>query len=644
MTAIAQQLRSLSMLPALSAGARRLQASRQAYTEANRGLWIVGFGLIALMGLMPFFAPSSHILKGQQALYFGLLALSLNLLVNMIGLISFGHAMFFGFGGYLVAVGFAKEAWGPFGDPLLMFAFTPLIGAVSAFVIGFVVLRGRELYFGLLTLGMGQLIWAAAHGWQSLTGGTNGTTGVFAADWLSPFEHANNLYWFVFLCVLVCTALIWVIMRSPFGDACRAIRENRRRAEFAGIWVKRYEMTAFVIAGTFGAVAGGLAVISETQIASGQIDWQRSAFALIMCLIGGYRYFLGPFAGAIFFIWVRDWLTKETTLWDTVFGIIVLCVALFFVAGLSGTIHWALAWLVTGIKRLRGIRLVDEAPELSAAEHEAVHLPSLASEAAEPRELRTGGEPVLVARNLTKSFGGLVAVNGASIEVRQGTMHAIIGPNGAGKTTFFNLLTGLYKPDSGTIHLEGADVTGVAPWRLVKRGLGRSFQQTNLFWSLTALDNVLISEAAVDDQTLRIVGKHRPGLRERSHQLLDRVGLGSFAGFSASELSHGDQRSLEIASAIAVNSRILLLDEPTAGISPSETRTAVELIRRIARERDLTVVFVEHDMEVVFGIADRITVLARGSVLAEGTPAEIRANPEVQKAYLGETTDEEAGA
>ena len=246
-----------------------------------------------------------------------------------------------------------------------------------------------------------------------------------------------------------------------------------------------------------------------------------------------------------------------------------------------------------------------------------------------------GETPVLAVRGISKSFGGLVAVDDVSLDLRPGVVHAIIGPNGAGKTTFFNLITGLLTPDTGQVILEGDDITGAAPWRLVKRGLGRSFQQTNLFWALSALDNVTLADAAVNDETLRIYGSHSSAFRDRAHSLLERVGLSSYAGFPATDLSHGDQRSLEIATALAVESRLLLLDEPTAGLSPTETRLAVKLIRRIATEQNLTVLFVEHDMEVVFGIADWITVLHHGAVLAEGTPDEIRNNADVQAAYLG---------
>jgi ABC-type branched-subunit amino acid transport system ATPase component/ABC-type branched-subunit amino acid transport system permease subunit len=549
--------------------------------------------------------------------------------------------MFWALGGYLVACSFKFDLT-ILGNPLFALALTPLMGAVAGFVIGLVVFRGRELYFSLLTLGVAQLVWAIAHGWQSLTGGTNGANGVFAADWINAFGHPDRLYWFIFGCVLVCTGMLYVITKSPFGDALRGIRDNRRRAEFAGLWVKRYELTAFVIAATFASIAGGLSVIGDTQINSGLIDWTLSTRALIVVLLGGVRFFLGPFAGAFFYLYVFNEVIQRTAMWDTVLGVVVLVVALGLQGGLAGMVRWVVALGVAIRDRLTGRRQPEAAPVVPSAEQEAVHLPSVAPDTDGHKDVEWAARPlVLDVKNLTKSFGGLVAVNDVSLRVRQGAIHAIIGPNGAGKTTLFNLITGMIKPDTGQVVLEETDITGAAPWRLVKRGMGRSFQQTNLFWELSSLSNVTLAESAVKDATRKLWGNHPEEIRRRSAELLDRVGLTAFRSVVARELSHGDQRSLEIATALAVESHFLLLDEPTAGISPAETRAAVELIRKIAHEENLTVLFVEHDMEVVFGIADYITVLHYGAVLAEGTPTEIRANPDVQRAYLGEITEEE---
>ncbi len=640
MTAMAERLGG--QLKSLTEGfgglGQRFQATPESYRSSSRALWVFGFGMLVFVGLLPFYGGISDVLLSQQALYLGLLALSLNLLVATTGLISFGHALFLALGAYMVAVPFHEDIK-ILEQPLFAFALTPVIGAVAAVVIGLVVFRGKELYFALLTLGAGQLIWAIIHGWQSLTGGTNGRPGVFGPEFISFFLHSRQLYWFVFGMAFICAIMLYIVTKSPFGDALRAIRENRRRAEFAGLNVKRYELGAFVVAGMFGSIAGGLQVIGDTQINSDTVDWQRSALALIVILIGGYKYFLGPFAGAFFYWFVFDKVTLQHTpqVWDTVLGVIVLGVALLFPQGIVGAIHWLFAKSTDLIKGRR----VEEV-EVVAEDQEAVHLPDLIPAAAAASNGSANGHidrtapSVLSVHGVSKAFGGLQAVDQASIEVKPQTIHAIIGPNGAGKTTFFNLVTGLIPPDEGQVMLNGDDVTGAQPYRLVKRGLGRSFQQTNLFWELTSLDNLTISDAAAKDLTAKIYGGHSEGTVKRAQELLERVGLGAFASLDAQDLSHGDQRSLEIATALAVESKLLLLDEPTAGISPAETRQAVGLIKRIATENELTVLFVEHDMEVVFGIADWITVLHRGAVLADGPPDEIRANPDVQAAYLGE--------
>ena len=630
-----------SVLTAAAGELRRSLAPDPAARDAaRRGLKIVTALLVVAAALLPLYADRGTVLLMQQALYLGLLALSLNLLVSTAGLVSFGHAMFFGLGAYAVAIPVAKLEW----SSMTGFVIAPAIGAVAAFVIGLVVLRGRELYFALLTLGVGQLIWATAHGWQSLTGGTNGTTGVFPPAFISPFQHADRLYWFVFVVVAVSAGVLYAITRSPFGDALRGIRDNRLRAEFVGLWVKRYELTAFVVAGAFGALAGALMVVGETQITSAQVDWNRSALALIVCLIGGTRYILGPIAGAVFYLFVFDYVLSKTILWDTVLGIVVLFVALALSGGLAGMVEWLLATGAVLVRRARGTTVQPQ--ESAAAEgYEVVHLPASPPPIARAAEATLGladrsGPSVLSIRSIGKSFGGLVALEDVSLDVRQGSIHGVIGPNGAGKTTFFNVITGLVAPDGGTILLDGKNVTGRPPWRIVGRGVARSFQQANLFWALSALDNLTLAAAAARGETVRMLGKNSASTRQHARSLIELVGLGDLASVSAAELSHGDQRSLEFAAALAVDSHVILLDEPTAGLSPLETQLATRLIREVARERELTVLFVEHDMEVVFGIADWITVLHRGAVLAEGTPDEIRANPEVRRAYLGEHDQE----
>jgi branched-chain amino acid transport system ATP-binding protein len=246
------------------------------------------------------------------------------------------------------------------------------------------------------------------------------------------------------------------------------------------------------------------------------------------------------------------------------------------------------------------------------------------------------GEPILRVKSLAKRFGGLQALGGVDLSVEEGEFHAIIGPNGAGKSTFFNTMTGLLSPDAGRVTFEGRDVTGEPPHVLARRGVGRTFQITSVFHDLTALENVQVALLAHARRAWSIWPRARLLHMERARELLALVGLGSAENRPAGTLSHGDQKRLELAIALAGKPRLLLLDEPTAGMAAQERLESIRLVHRVARELGVSCVFTEHDMAVVFAVATRITVLHQGRVLAEGTPAEVRAQPQVQQVYLGE--------
>jgi branched-chain amino acid transport system ATP-binding protein len=245
-----------------------------------------------------------------------------------------------------------------------------------------------------------------------------------------------------------------------------------------------------------------------------------------------------------------------------------------------------------------------------------------------------GGAPVILrTEGLTVRFGGLAALNNVSVAVRRGEIRAIIGPNGAGKSTFFNCLTGVIRPTRGRILFEDDDITGLPPDRISRKALARSYQITNIMPGATVLENVRIA-AQSRRHAWSLLRHHRAytDVLGRSRTVLDSVGLLDKEGELAANLSHGEQRNLEIGIALATEPKLLCLDEPTAGMSVTETHATVELVRRIAA--DLTILIVEHDMEVVMGLAQTITVLHYGEVLAEGAPAEIQANPRVQEVYL----------
>jgi branched-chain amino acid transport system ATP-binding protein len=243
---------------------------------------------------------------------------------------------------------------------------------------------------------------------------------------------------------------------------------------------------------------------------------------------------------------------------------------------------------------------------------------------------------VLDVQNLTKSFDGFVAVSRVSLHVPRGGISAIIGPNGAGKTTLFNLITGHLPCDEGRVALNGRDVTGVAPHDLCRLGVGRSFQRTNIFAKLTVYENVQAAFLSHRGRGWNLIAPVRELYRHETMALLESLGLAGRAGEVAGFLSHGAQKQLELGLALALEPDVLLLDEPTAGMSATETRETIRLVERIARERGLTLLFTEHDMEVVFSIAQKITVLHQGRVIADGTPADVRADVEVRRVYLGE--------
>ena len=244
-------------------------------------------------------------------------------------------------------------------------------------------------------------------------------------------------------------------------------------------------------------------------------------------------------------------------------------------------------------------------------------------------------EPILRTRGLTRRFGTFTAVSDVDLDVAEGAIHSIIGPNGAGKTTLFRLLTGVHRPTDGDVTFRGSSIAGRRPHVVARRGLVQSFQLTSVFPRLTVLESVVAALLAPTRRPFDMLTRRHHALAGEAHALLERIGLAELAGLEAKTLSHGDQRALDIALALATKPRLLLLDEPTAGMSPAETRKTTDLVAELNRSTGVTILFSEHDMDVVWGISDRVTVLHQGRVIAEGAVDEVQRNPEVMAVYLG---------
>jgi branched-chain amino acid transport system ATP-binding protein len=247
---------------------------------------------------------------------------------------------------------------------------------------------------------------------------------------------------------------------------------------------------------------------------------------------------------------------------------------------------------------------------------------------------------MLEIKHLSKNFSGFQAINDVNFLLEKGTRHAIIGPNGAGKTTFFNLITGHIEPTGGDVIFEGRSIVGLPPHKIVKLGIARSFQRINIYPRMSVSENVQVALIARDDRHLNLFVPAEGLNAAETEELLALVGLTDERDEIAGELAYGRQKQLELAISLAANPKVLLLDEPTAGMSPTETAESIQLVDRISRERNLTLLFTEHDMSVVFGIADRISVLHHGEIIASGSPEEVRNNPDVRSVYLGDSLED----
>jgi len=572
-------------------------------------LLVAAIVFAALPFLLPLFG-STATLATEIAIY-TLYALGFNLLLGYSGLVSFGASAFFGTASYaagLASIHFVQ-------NPLLSILFGTLFAAALGLVLGIIILRRRGIYFSLLTLAFTQLFYEVAFKWTDVTGGENGLQGV-----VRPILTSNLSYhFFVAAVVLAGMYAVWRVVHSPFGRVLQAIRDNQQRVRCLGYDIRNYQLGAFVLSATVIGLAGSLLTFLIQSVYADNLNWQHAGDPVMMTILGGIHHFLGPLWGSMIFIVLSDQLSSFTEHWWLFFGALLIAFILLSPEGLSGIC----------------LRLIGSPRWTLTTEA----LPPIR---ADPMPLRTemgisgaAVGPVLVVSDLNKSFGSLVVAANLSLEVQVGTLHSLIGPNGAGKTTFFNMLTGLLPSDAGTIVFRGRDITGEPAHRRIDGGIARSFQIVSVFRDLTVFETVRVAVQARSPfrASLWRDAYKLPGVNDKAWALLASVGLADRAGETCANLAHGEQRLLEIAVALATDPDLLLLDEPLAGLGDADRERIGALIRDLADRH--TVLLIEHDIDRVLSLSDRVTVLHQGRVIAEGAPAEVANDPAVMEAYLG---------
>ncbi len=599
--------------------------------------------LIATPFVLPHFNAAPNTVN--RILVWGLFGIGFDILFGYTGLLSFGQSAFYGTGGFVAAYLLTQA-----GFPYVMLALIigMVVAAIVGYLIGLLALRSTGIYFAMITVAIAEIFFFVEFNpLAAWTGGENGLPGVPTPSFNLGFTTIHfsggwSLYPLLAFIYFIGIVIALRIVRSPVGAILTAIRENPLRASAVGHNVQSYKMTAFVIAAAYAGLAGGLLGVMQAFMPPDAFMFDTSGQLVMQTAIGGRATLFGPLVGAAVWLFLQDFLQSTLGLgatWKLVLGVVFVLLVVFLRQGIIGGFK-DLYWFVRS-------KLVAEPREAASASKRKMVAGTQAVRKPMPMRPRhpvaksyTG--PILQATGLTKHYGGVLANTDINFTVNEGELRGIIGPNGAGKSTFFKMLTSEVHPTSGKIVFEGRDITGLSVTDVCQLGLTKSYQVNQLFNSLTVRQNLVISALA------ELRGKFKldmlsslsgtPGLDEHVEHTLELVNLTERSDTPVSELAYGEKRRLEVGLALASSPSLLLLDEPLAGMSPQERVETVKLLKSISQGR--TMIIIDHDMDALFELAERITVLQEGRILVEGTPDEIKNNAKVQEAYLGGVHEE----
>ena len=582
-------------------------------------LAVVWIAALAALAAFPWLTNNYFIHIASLIGVFTIVAVGMNILVGMTGLVSLGHAGLFAVGAYtsaLLGTRLDVSFW------LSAAAAIVVTGAVGS-VLALAALRARGIYLAMVTIAFGIIVEQVALDQDELTGGFMGISSIpYPAIGDFTFSAPYRLY----LVVVAAGACLWLagnLQRSRWGRGLLAVRESWVAAESLGVSRYRMETMAFALSAALAGLGGALFAAQNAYIAPAIFAFDLSILMLLFVILGGLGTVWGPLIGTAVLLVVPELIAGFTQVRLVIYGAVMLACLYFMPQGIAGFFE--------GRRRER----LCDAQRLPTPDVEALKA-SISS-----RRMPDGGGALVEIAGVRKAFGGLVALDDLTMEIRPGAIHSLIGPNGAGKTTLVNVVSGFYRPDSGEVRFAGDGVTGWSAHRMAARGVARTFQATRLFPPLTVLANVMVGLHQHMEYGLAraLVSTPRTRAEERGAEAqalaaLEIVGYSGDPLAEAGSLAFGHQRLVEIARALVTRPALLLLDEPAAGLSTSEIEALDTLIVRI-RDLGVTVLLIEHHMDLVMEISDRVTVLDYGSKIAEGPPDAVRADPRVVEAYLG---------